>query len=260
MFPVILSVAGFDPGGGAGLQADLLTGSALGVHVCTAVTALTVQDSVEVHSVRVLDPLYTRDQMEVLMADFSVSVVKLGMLGSAAMGRMLAGFLDRHPDVPVVLDPILRSGGGQLLSGPDLEKILLSELLPRVHVLTPNAPEILSLSGADDLDEAARILAECGVEWILVSGGHGAGVNIDNRLYRHGVLHDRFVQERLPGVFHGSGCTLSTAIAAGLAHGRRVPEAVDAALAFTARAVAHARALGRGQLFLDRAAFLSGDA
>lgn len=260
VFPVILSVAGFDPGAGAGLQADLLTGAALGTHVCTAVTSLTVQDSAQVHSVQVLDPSYTRAQMDVLMADFPVAAVKVGMLGSAAMGRMLARFLECHPGIPVVLDPILRSGGGQLLSGPDLVETLLLELLPRVQVLTPNAPEILSLSGAGDVDQAAAMLAGYGAEWVLVSGGHGEGVDLDNRLYRHGVLEERFVQKRLPGVFHGSGCTLSTAIAAGLAQGRMVPEAVNGALDFTARAVAHARSLGRGQFFLDRCAFLSGDA
>lgn len=247
--PIVLSIAGADPSSGAGLQADLLTGAALGVHVCTALTAWTVQDSRGVARVQVLDAADTRAQIDTLLADFPIAAIKIGLLGSLSMAQMLHDFLLAHRDLPLVLDPIWHAGGGQELAGEALYAFLRDQLLPLAHIATPNLPEALQLSGADSADAAARDWPSA---WLLISDGHGGDAQLDNRLYQRRLLHSRYPQQRLPGSYHGTGCTLSTAITAGLAWGQSLPDAVAAALAFTHAAVENAYRPGRGQAFLDR--------
>lgn len=250
--PVVLSIAGTDPSSGAGLQADLLTGAALGVHVCTALTAWTIQDSHGVQRVQALDAADTRAQIDALLADFPVAVIKIGLIGSLVMAKMLAELLATRRDLPVVLDPIWRAGGGQELAAAALYDFLRDVLLPLARIATPNLPEALQLSGADSMDAAAR---DWPSEWLLISDGHGSTGELDNRLYQRGKLFARYPQKRLPGEFHGTGCTLSTAIAASLAQGKSMPAAVGTALAFTHAAVERAYRLGSGQSFLERGAF-----
>ncbi|MEY2342796.1 hydroxymethylpyrimidine/phosphomethylpyrimidine kinase [Acidithiobacillus sp. IBUN Pt1247-S3] len=247
--PIVLSIAGADPSSGAGLQADLLTGAALGVHVCTALTAWTVQDSRGVQRVQVLDAADTRTQIDVLLADFPIAAIKIGLIGSLPMAQMLREFLLAHRHLPLVLDPIWRAGGGQELAGDALYAFVRDELLPLAHIATPNLPEALQLTGADSADIAA---SNWPGDWLLISDGHGSAAQLDNRLYQRGTLHARYPQARLPGSYHGTGCTLSTAIAAGLACAKPLPDAVAAALAFTHTAVEHAYQLGHGQSFPDR--------
>lgn len=247
--PVVLSIAGADPSSGAGLQADLLTGAAMGVHVCTALTAWTVQDSRGVLRVQTLDAADTRAQLETLLADFSVAAVKIGLIGSLPMAEMLRDFLLVRCDLPLVIDPIWRAGGGQELADATLLDFLRVELLPLARIATPNLPEALQLTGADTADGAARAWPG---DWLLISDGHGAAAQLDNRLYQRGTLAGRYPQPRLPGSYHGTGCTLSTAIAAGLACGQSVPDAVASSLAFTHAAVAKAYRAGHGQFFPDR--------
>jgi len=250
--PVVLTIAGSDPSAGAGLQADLLTLASLGVHGCTAVTALTVQDSVNVRAYTLVNPENTVAQARAVLEDMAVQVIKIGMLGSAAMVAAVSALLADYPRIPVVLDPVLAAGGGTALAGAGLCEALVAHLLPQVTVITPNGPEALALSGADDLPAAGARLNRHGAEWVLISGGHGAGPELENMLFRGGALQRTFGQPRLPHRYHGSGCTLAAALAAGLARGLAMEEAVARALDFTHACLVHAYPLGKGQYFPDR--------
>ncbi|MCK9188009.1 hydroxymethylpyrimidine/phosphomethylpyrimidine kinase [Acidithiobacillus sp.] len=250
--PVVLTMAGSDPSAGAGLQADLLTLASLGVHGCTAVTALTVQDSVNVRAYSLVNPEDTVAQARAILEDMSVQVIKIGMLGSAAMVAAVSALLADYPRIPVVLDPVLAAGGGTALAGAGFREFLVSQLLPQVTVMTPNGPEALALSGADDLPTAGARLNRQGAEWVLISGGHGVGVELENMLFRGETLQRTFRQPRLAGRYHGSGCTLAAALAAGLAQNLAMEEAVKRALDFTHACLAHAYPLGKGQYFPDR--------
>lgn len=250
--PVVLSIAGSDPSAGAGIQADLLTCARLGVHACTAITALTIQDSVNVERFSLVDPAECLQQAQVILDDIPVRVIKIGMLGSAEMVRALAELLDAYPQIPVVLDPILAAGGGTSLAGSGLLEAICTELLPRVTIITPNGPEALALTGAADLRAAAVLLNAQGAQWVLLSGGHGEGPKLENLVFRGGILQQTFFQERLPHQYHGSGCTLASAVAAGLAKGLDMLQAIEAALDFTHAVLRTAYPLGRGQFFPNR--------
>ena len=234
------------------MQADLLTLASLGVHGCTAVTALTVQDSVNVRGYTPVDPRDTIAQARAVLEDMSVQVIKIGMLGSAAMVAAVSALLADHSQIPVVLDPVLAAGGGTALAGAGLREALVAQLLPRVTVMTPNGPEALALSGAGDLPAAGVWLNRRGAEWALISGGHGEEPELENLLFRGEVLRRTFRQARLPHSYHGSGCTLAAALAAGLAQGLTMEEAVARALDFTHACLVHAYPLGKGQYFPDR--------
>ena len=182
--PVVLTVAGSDPSAGAGLQADLLTLASLGAHGCTAVTALTVQDSVNVRAYRLVNPEDTVAQARAVLEDMAVQVIKIGMLGSVAMIAAVSALLADYPQIPVVLDPVLAAGGGTALAGAGLCAALVAHLLPQVTVMTPNGPEALALSGADDLPTAGARLNRQGAKWVLISGGHGEGPELENMLFR----------------------------------------------------------------------------
>ena len=250
--PVVLSIAGSDPSAGAGLQADLLTLASLGVHGCTAVTALTVQDSVNVRAYTLVNPENTVAQARAVLEDMSAQVIKIGMLGSAAMVAAVSALLADYPQIPVVLDPVLAAGGGTALAEAGLREALVAQLLPQVTVMTPNGPEALALSGAGDLPTAGARLNRQGAEWVLISGGHGEGAELENTLFHGETLQRTFRQPRLPHRYHGSGCTLAAALAAGLALNLAMEEAVGRALDFTHACLVHAYPLGKGQYFPDR--------
>ena len=250
--PVVLSIAGSDPSAGAGLQADLLTLASLGVHGCTAVTALTVQDSVNVRAYTLVNPENTVAQARAVLEDMSAQVIKIGMLGSAAMVAAVSALLADYPQIPVVLDPVLAAGGGTALAEAGLREALVAQLLPQVTVMTPNGPEALALSGAGDLPTAGARLNRQGAEWVLISGGHGEGAELENTLFHGETLQRTFRQPRLSHRYHGSGCTLAAALAAGLALNLAMEEAVGRALDFTHACLVHAYPLGKGQYFPDR--------
>jgi hydroxymethylpyrimidine/phosphomethylpyrimidine kinase len=250
--PVVLSIAGSDPSAGAGIQADLLTCARLGVHACTAITALTIQDSVNVQCFSLVNPAECLQQAQVILDDIPVGVIKIGMLGSAEMVIALAGLLNAYPQIPVVLDPVMTAGGGTSLAGMGLREAIYTELLPKMTIITPNGPEAQALTGAADLRAAAAQLNAQGTEWVLLSGGHGEGPKLENLVFRGGILQQTVIQERLPHQYHGSGCTLAAAVAAGLAKGLEMMQAIEAALDFTHAALLHAYPLGSGQFFPNR--------
>lgn len=251
MRPVVLCFSGLDPSGGAGLQADIEAIAALGGHAAVVCTALTVQDSQRVYGFEAVSPALVRQQAEAVLADLPVAAIKLGMLGSGAIADVIAGLLAAHPGIPVVLDPVLAANSGGNLAGDDLAQALF-RLFPRATVITPNTVEARRLADRDDLEQAVAALLARGAAHVLLKGGHEPGTEILNRLYSANGLQSESRWQRLPGEYHGSGCTLASAIAAGLAAGRPLTEAIAHAEAFVATALQRAdRPRDSGQ-FLPR--------
>ena len=249
---VTLAIGGHDPSGGAGIQADIEAIAAQGGHAASAITCLTVQDTRDVRQLIPTDPELVIAQAEAVLADLPVAAIKIGLLGDAAIARRLARLLGQHPAIPVVLDPVLAAGGGTPLTGDELRNTLVAELLPRTGLLTPNSREARLLAGADDLGDCARILLEGGCRHVLITGAHEQGAPVINRLYGPAGLIESWRWERLPGEYHGSGCTLAAAIAALLAQGLDLADAVRTGQEFAWRSLAGAHRLGRGQRLPDR--------
>jgi len=250
--PVLLSIAGHDPVGGAGIQADIETALALGCQPATAITCLTVQDTINVAELASIDPDLVAKQGRAVLADLPVRAIKVGLLGSAAVASAIADVLAEAGDVPIVVDPVLAAGGGRDLADPALIAVLLDALLPRATLTTPNSDEARRLTGRDDPADCAAALLRAGCRAVLLTGGHEPGDRLVNRLYQPRQPERTFETPRLPGRFRGTGCTLATAIAAGLATGLGLDEAVQRAMDFTSAAIRAARPLGRGQWILDR--------
>lgn len=246
--PVVLCLSGHDPSGGAGLQADIEALLAQGCHAAPTVTALTVQDTVDVSDFRVLDRGWVMAQANAVIADLPVAAVKLGMLGSVEMVDTVLDIMHKLPGIPLVCDPVLRAGGGGALGRDEVGFAMRERLFPVATIATPNLPEarILAELPNGTADEcAAKLLPYIG--HLLITGGHGDETEVHNRLYsRDGSLHT-FTCQRLPGSYHGSGCTLASTLAGRLALGESLTSAVKTALDYTWRTLRDAEAPGRGQ-------------
>lgn len=245
MPPLVLTFAASDPTGGAGVQADLLTLAALGCHPLSVLTAVSVQDTTGVAYLKVLDAELVARQARCVLAESKVAAFKVGVLGSANNVRAVAAIAAEHATVPLVLDPVLASGRGDALASNSVLKSLLEFLVPRAALVTPNTLEAERLGGE-------KRLLELGCRYVLVTGTHAAGAEVVNRLYDANGLVSEDRWQRLPGSYHGSGCTLASAIAAGLAKGVAVPEAVRAAQEFTWRSLAAGFRTGAGQSLPNR--------
>jgi hydroxymethylpyrimidine/phosphomethylpyrimidine kinase len=256
--PVALTIAGSDSGGGAGIQADLRTFEACGVHGVTALTAVTAQDTRGVRAIHVVPRAMLRDQLEAVLDDFPVGAAKTGMLASPSIVRDVAAALRRWPRLPLVVDPVLVATTGASLAGEGLADAVRTWLLPRATLLTPNLPEAECLAGLRirtpaQMLAAARRLREAGAPAVLLKGGHLRGPVRDLLLTAGGERW--FEARRARGAHHGTGCTLSAAITAELARGVTLEEAVERGIAFVQRALASAYRPGRGALrVLDHAA------
>jgi hydroxymethylpyrimidine/phosphomethylpyrimidine kinase len=251
--PSVLAFAASDPTSGAGVQADLLTIAALGCHPLCVLTAITVQDTRGVEALLSLQPEWVADQARRLLDDIPVAAFKLGVLGSAANVRAVAGILAEHPEVPVVLDPVLASARGDALAGEDAVQALRELIVPLATIATPNSVEARRLaSPAASLHDCARRILEDGCDYVLITGTHESTPEVVNTLYDGSgiVREDRW--PRLPGSYHGSGCTLASAIAATHANGLEIPQAVRDAQEFTWQSLAAGFRPGRGQLVPDR--------
>ncbi len=251
----VLVFAGADPTSGAGLQADLLTLTSLGCHALTVVTALTAQDTHGVQALKVVEPGWVRQQARAVLADIAVAAFKIGMVGSAANAVAIARIVAEYPTIPVVLDPVLASGRGDSLASEATRAALCEHLLPRASLITPNSIEARTLAGLADnasLADVARRLIDLGARNVLITGTHEPDADVCNTLYAiEGVIRaDHW--PRLPGSYHGSGCTLASAIAATLAQGLDLAEAVHAAQEYTWHCLERALAIGRGQALPDR--------
>lgn len=255
---MVLSFAAADPTSGAGAQADLLTLASMGCHPLSVITALTVQDTTGVEAVLAIDGGWVADQARALLEDMPVAAFKLGMLGSVEAIVAIAEVLADYPDVPRVLDPVLTSGRGDALADEEMIDAMLELLLPQTTILTPNSLEArrLALDDADadapNLPECARRLIVAGCNYVLVTGTHEGTPQVVNTLYgSHGAVRSD-TWERLSGSYHGSGCTLASAIAANLAMGLEIGDAVRDAQEYTWQALAAGFRPGMGQYIPDR--------
>jgi hydroxymethylpyrimidine/phosphomethylpyrimidine kinase len=230
--PNLLSIAGVDPSGGAGVLADLKTFSALGAYGCGVIAALTAQSTRAVTGIHEVPPEFLRLQLDTLFEDVRIDAVKIGMLASSALIRVVAEALRRYRPAFVVLDPVMVAKSGDRLLHADAVEALRTELLPLATVLTPNLPEAGDLlgrmvpDGVGDMCEAAAALQALGPKYVLVKGGHGSGPEVVDVLY-DGRRFDEFRAGRLvTRNTHGTGCTLSSAIAALLPQRPTVADAV----------------------------------
>ena len=251
--PAILCFAGLDPTGGAGLQADIEAIVSMGGHPLPIATSLTAQDTRDVKAVMPVDPRHVIAQARTVLADVPVAAVKIGLLGSVGIVEALQGILAGCDGVPVVLDPVGRAGGGAVLADDALMDAIVSRLVPRTTVLTPNTREARRLApGAGTVAAAAGRLVSLGCKHVLVTGADEATPGVVNRFYGDGGLIESFEWPRVEGVFHGSGCTLAAAVAAGLARGAVPRAAVAEAQQFTHDAISKGYRIGAGQLVPDR--------
>lgn len=257
--PIVMTFAASDPTGGAGLQADIMTLASMGCHPLSVVTALTVQDTTGVEGVLPIDADWIADQARALLEDMPVAAFKFGMLGSVEAIAAIAEVVTDYPDVPLVFDPVLASGRGDQLADEEMVDAMIGLLLPRTTILTPNSLEARRLVYDEDaeddsptLPECARRLVTAGASYVLVTGTHENTPQVVNILYgqRGQVRADKW--DRLPGSYHGSGCTLASAIAANLANGLDIEEAVRDAQEYTWQALAAGFCPGMGQRLPDR--------
>ena len=248
--PKALTIAGSDSGGGAGIQADLKTFSAYRVFGLSVITAVTAQNSVGVQGVENLAPAFVARQLRSVLEDFGVDAAKCGMLSVAPIIEAVAGVLGEHPIDKFVVDPVMVAKSGNSLLQPDAVEALIHHILPVALVVTPNLPEAEVLSGMtvsnrEDMEEAARRIGKLGARHVLVKGGHLKGDAVDILWNGREVM--AFQAPRVESSnTHGTGCTLSAAIAAGLAKGRPLGEAVREAKAYVTKAIREGFALGRG--------------
>ncbi|SFN13803.1 bifunctional hydroxymethylpyrimidine kinase/phosphomethylpyrimidine kinase [Dokdonella immobilis] len=250
--PIALTIAGSDSGGGAGIQADLRTFAAFGVHGLSAITAVTAQNTRGVEAIELLPAAAVRAQIKAVLEDFPVAAIKTGMLGTANLARTVGNALATRPHIALIVDPVLVATTGAALSRGRLSAALCRHLLARADLLTPNVPEAEELlnrriRSQSDMLEAAAALRALGARAVLLKGGHLPGTQV------HDLLASKagarwFTHPRVDVEGHGTGCTLAAAIAAGMACGSELEVATEAAIAFVARALALAYRPGQGRV------------
>lgn len=251
-----LTIAGSDSGGGAGIQADLKTFHAHRTHGLSVITAVTAQNTRGVTAVHKVPGKHIRAQLEALFDDFPVAAVKIGMLGDAATTRLVARLMRRYRPAWLVLDPVMIATSGARLLEDDAVHAMIDELVPLADILTPNLPEAEALLGRritrhGDFDHAVAALRAMGADGVLLKGGHAPGDQVVDRFHdARGTM--QLVHPRLDREGHGTGCTLSSAITAGLARGDRPRQAVRRATAYVYRALDHAYLPGGGGLHVLR--------
>lgn len=256
--PLVLVFSASDPSSGAGMQADILTLASLGCHPLSALTALTVQDTVGVQSVHPVAAELLEQQARTVLEDMPVVAFKIGMLGSVENVLAVAEIISDYPEIPLIFDPVLASGRGDELSSEDVISAIREMLLPQTTLLTPNAPEARRLAESDEdegepaIDVCAQRLIEMGAQYVLITGTHENTPQVVNTLYGADGVIRRDTWERLPGSYHGSGCTLASAIAGCIAGGASMEDAVRDAQDYTWQALANGFRAGMGQFIPDR--------
>lgn len=252
MIPNVLSIAGSDPSGGAGIQADLKAISANGAYAMAAITALTAQNTKGVSGIHLLPPTFVSDQIAAVFDDIRVDAVKIGMIANADVAAAVAQSLSGVSDAPIVLDPVMIAKGGAPLLQDDAITTLRDALLPMATVLTPNLPEAAHLLGQPVATTRAQMAAQgvalcaLGPQAVLMKGGHLDGDESPDCLLTGEDTHWFEARRTVTANTHGTGCTLSSALAAQLAKGLPIPQAVEAAKSYVAQAIRHADALSVG--------------
>lgn len=261
MPPTVMTFAATDPSSGAGLQADILTLASIGCHPLSVVTAVTVQDTVGVDNVMVLDADWINEQARTILEDMQVSAFKIGMLGSVENIAVIAEIVADYPDTPLLIDPILSSGRGDELANDEMQAAMIDLLFPQATLITPNSLEARRFAFFDNdsedvenatLEESAQRLLSMGCEYVLITGTHERSIEVINTLYGVKGLIKAYSWERLPGSYHGSGCTLTSAIAACIAHGLTMEESILEAQEYTWQSLKSAFRPGMGQYIPDR--------
>ena len=256
--PVVMVIGGMDPSGGAGLCADIQTLSALGCHAAPVVTAITVQDTSAVKSFQLLDATLIREQMQAVLDDMSPAVIKTGMLGSREIISVVAELVKQRPDIKLIVDPVMSSNNDESLSEHSLSSSICDLLLPVATLICPNIPEAALLADKDinspvDTDDCYSLLyarySHCNC---LITGTHAESQQVVNRLYQQGKKSAEWAWQRLKYEYHGSGCTLASAVAAGLAHDLDLQLAVEQAQRFVMQSLISGFKPGHGQHIPDR--------
>ncbi len=251
----VLTIAGSDSGGGAGVQADLKTFGALGCYGMSVITAITAQNTCEVRSIHEVPVAMVKDQLEAVLEDIGVDVVKIGMLFSAKVVEVVAETLKRYGVKRIVLDPVMVAKSGNRLLSEEAREGLMGRLMPLASVVTPNLPEVVELCGVEvesmeGYEKSARKLHEMGAKAVLIKGGHSEGLEVrDLFSWRGGEAQEWFKSERvMTRNTHGTGCTLSSAIAAYMAMGEGVRDAIEHGRVYLLRALEEGAGykLGRG--------------
>ena len=246
----VLIIAGSDSGGGAGIQADIKTVTALGGYAATAVTAVTVQNTTGVSAIHDVPIDIVVGQIEAVLSDLGADCIKIGMLHTPEIIQAVVDVLSKAEGIPIVVDPVMVAKGGASLLANDSLTILREQLLPLATVLTPNIPEAKDLTGIDPEENpegALSSLADLGAKFVLLKGGHLFGNNLIDRLRIETGEVLSYVSQRIDTVHtHGTGCTLASAIATGLAQHRSLEEAVTRARAYVLEAIRTAPGFGKG--------------
>ncbi|HET7635510.1 MAG TPA: bifunctional hydroxymethylpyrimidine kinase/phosphomethylpyrimidine kinase [Burkholderiales bacterium] len=257
--PIVLVFAASDPTGGAGIQADITTLTSMGCHPLSVITAVTIQDTMGVEDVMPIDAEWVTDQARCVLEDMPVAAFKLGVLGSMEVITAVAEVVSDYPEVPLILDPVLASGRGDELASDEMIHALHELLIPQTTIIIPNSSEARRLTLDDgneddnpDLPECARRLLATGCEYVLITGTHENTPQVVNVLYNQDGAIRSDTWDRLPGTYHGSGCTLASAIAATIANGLSVEEAVKDAQEYTWQTLKMAFRPGMGQHIPDR--------
>ena len=256
--PIVMTFSATDPSGGAGLQADVGTLSSLGCHPASIVTGLTVQDTIGVDRLISVDSEVVNDQARSILEDMEVSIFKLGLLSSKENISIIAQIISDYPDIPLIIDPVLSSGRGDKFTDIETRNMILELLFPGALLITPNTLEARQLLNQEDehLDSSLEVCAdffkEIGCQNVLITGTHENTKNVVNTLYSSSNQIIPYHWDRLPGNFHGSGCTLTSAIAAYYALGLTIEDAIEEAQYFTWQALKNGFKPGMGQLIPNR--------
>ena len=251
--PVVMTISGADPTGGAGIQADIETIASLGCHTAPIITSVTAQDTTNVIDSAQINEHFIIEQARVVLEDMNVAAIKIGLIISDTIAMAIHTLLTDYTDIPVVLDPIISAGGGKVLANADVVAAINTLLVPLATIVTPNSEEARNLAPeGDSLNACAMAILERGAHYVLVTGSHEKTDKVCNVLYGNNRKLDTHTWPRLPDQYHGSGCTLASAIAANIARGQDIVSATHQAQEFTWKCLDTAHQLGMGQKIPNR--------
>ena len=251
--PIVLSFSGNDPTGGAGIQADIEAAASMGARIAPVITALTVQDTQNVKYFSVTDAKMVSEQARHILEDMPIAAFKIGMVGSVENIDAIHKILHDYHDIPVIVDPIISAGGGMSLATEEMALAYSDLLFPLTDLVTPNSNEVRLLAPeADSLDSCAQELMDDGCEYVLLTGTHEGTDDVINSFYGQHKKIESSCWERLPHSYHGSGCTLTSAIAGLVACGLPIPDAVIIAQEYAWQSLNNGYQVGMGQYHPDR--------